>query len=196
MVKVTLASFREEYNHASDIAKKIQAFRDEAGVPASNELRYAGHHLLQALADDGTIVREDQLIKARNHCRRAAYEAVEAGLSHALRQINKFQEDYRTVEISPVLAEWPDILVDAQAAQKIVAQARPEPEREQKDDHIRHLEAFEKLAPHTEKLACCREELNKRLTSSTRDTRRWLIGIGVTIILGIAGLILTSVLAL
>jgi len=142
MAKVTIASYREEYNHAASLAQRIQAFRDEAGVPAANELRYAGHHLLQAIDDDGNLADEDQLAKARNHCRRASYEAVEAGLTHALRQIHQFKEDYKLIEITPVLQDWPQILVDATNAQRVVGRARPEPERAQKDDHMAHLEEF------------------------------------------------------
>lgn len=187
MADVTLASYRAAYEHATELAKSVQAFRDAAVVPAANELRYAGHHLLLAIDDKGCLVDQDQLVKARNHCRRAAYDAVEAGLSHALRQIKKFKEDYRTVQITPVVRNWMEILADTETAQEILGQARPEPENHQTDDHRRHLEQFEKLLPHVKILSYAREELNKSAKESASDGRRFVI----TALLALLGIVVT-----
>jgi len=40
------AALREEYDLADAFDKEVQSFVDEAGIPAINELRYAGYHLL------------------------------------------------------------------------------------------------------------------------------------------------------
>lgn len=122
MVEITIASYREEYNRANELAKRIQAFRYEAGIPAQNELRYAGHHFLRAIGNDGKLADLDQLTKARNHCRRACYEAVEAGLAHALNQIAQFKDDFKNTPITGTLPDWIDILSHARAAQKLLGQ--------------------------------------------------------------------------
>ena len=42
------------------VGREVGKFRGEVPVPAINELRYAGHHIVQAISDDGTIdVEED-----------------------------------------------------------------------------------------------------------------------------------------
>lgn len=74
-----LQELRRLYETADGFAREVGEFRSEVPIPAHNELRYAGHHLLQSLDNDGTVADEDQLRKARNHCERAMYEAAEAG---------------------------------------------------------------------------------------------------------------------
>ena len=79
-----VASLRAEYERADRLAADVQTFRAEASIPANNELRYAGKHLLDATTDEGAVDDEASLVSAVNHCRRASYEAVEAGILHAL----------------------------------------------------------------------------------------------------------------
>ena len=45
-------------------------------VAAINELRYAGHHVLEASQADDEAEVEDHIASARNHCRRAVNDAV------------------------------------------------------------------------------------------------------------------------
>lgn len=40
---------RDEYDTADKVMKEVRAFVDEAGIPAINELRYAGYHLLNTI---------------------------------------------------------------------------------------------------------------------------------------------------
>lgn len=42
----------ELYNKADSFAKKVSEFRREVSIPAHNQLRYAGHHFMQAMASD------------------------------------------------------------------------------------------------------------------------------------------------
>lgn len=191
MSEITIASFREEYNRATELAKRIQAFRREAGIPAQNELRYAGHHFLRAIGDDGDLKDPDQLIKARNHCRRACYEAVEAGLVYAVNQIAQFKNDFKNIPITGALPNWIQIITDAKAAQKLLGQTRPEPEGQQSEDHERHLEAFDKLEAHIDKLEPAREELNKSLAASRRNGLIAIAGLFLTVL----GILITVLLA-
>ena len=79
--------------------------RSEVAIPATNELRYAGHHLLQSINEDGMVHDEEYLRKAKSHCERAMYEAAEAGIMSALEQINDFRKDYKDIVVSEVVIQ-------------------------------------------------------------------------------------------
>ena len=54
---------------------------------------------MQALNDDGKIVDEEQLRRAKNHCERAMYEAAEAGIISALDSTRAFRQDYKNIVV-------------------------------------------------------------------------------------------------
>src|SRR4051812_29661413 len=70
---LNLSQFRAAYDKADNFCKEVQSFAAEAGIPAMNELRYAGHHLIVSVDDDGRVVDPDQLARATNHAKRACY---------------------------------------------------------------------------------------------------------------------------
>lgn len=119
-----VAELRQLYETADRFAREIAEFRTEIAIPAYNELRYAGYHLLRALNDDGKIVDEEQLRRARNHCERAMYEAAEAGIISALDSIRAFRQDYKDIVVGDVVPDYADKLVLAKNAQDLLASGR------------------------------------------------------------------------
>lgn len=108
------AMLRQEYDLADRTAKKVQSFASMAGVPAINELRYVAHHLINAVNPAHSEVETDkELQRAINHCKRAVYEASEAGIMFAFDRIAKFRDDYRKVIISSIVTDWSEILAFA-----------------------------------------------------------------------------------
>jgi hypothetical protein len=99
---------------------------DEAGIPAVNELRNAGKHLVDALADDGSVAHKEHIRLGVAHCRRACFEAYEAGIMFALEGIHKFKEDYATVTVGDVIPEYTDVLRKAHEAQRSIEAGRSE----------------------------------------------------------------------
>ena len=87
-----IAELRAAYSAADKFAREVFEFSDDVAIPATNELRYAGHHLLSALGDDGRIVGPEHLRKAISHCHRAQYEAAEAGIASAIKKISQFRK--------------------------------------------------------------------------------------------------------
>ena len=80
--------------------KKVECLDKRIAIPAINELRYAGYHLVQFLKDND---RNGSLEKAKNHCKRAIYDASECGIVYCLERIDQFKDDYRLVEVAPVI---------------------------------------------------------------------------------------------
>ena len=116
-----VADLRRLYETADGFAREIAEFRAEISIPAHNELRYAGHHFLQAISDDVELVDGEQLRRAKNHCERAMYEAAEAGIISALDSIRAFRQDYKDIVVGDVLGGYADKLVLAKRAQELLA---------------------------------------------------------------------------
>jgi hypothetical protein len=199
-IDVTLASYREAFDRADQFCRDVQNFVDEAGIPAMNELRYAGFHLLAAIGDDGSLVSKAELVRAYNHAQRASYEAGEAGVLCALDRIKKFKDDYETVPVTPVIPGWIDILRCAQEAIDRVSAARA------KDEDARTLDfdvlgaQFRELRDHCNTLVLAREELNKLLAEQAkkldqadrderREARRFVTNLVIAVIAVIIGIV-------
>jgi hypothetical protein len=186
VIIVTLSQFRAEYQKADDFCQEVTSFVDEAGIPALNELRNAGHHLLRALDDGGNVIEMDDLIAARNHARRASYEACEAGNLFALGIIAKFKEDYATIPVDGTVPDYTGLLKKAKAAQKSVEQGRQNG-FDRADDHTVRIDAFRKLRECAETLELAREEMNKKIDpASVARKTLWIAIFGIIVAIAIA----------
>lgn len=120
-----ILEIRRLYDQADSLAREVGELRSEVQIPAINELRYAGHHALQAITDDGEVDIE-VLAKAKSHCERAMYEAAEAGIMFCLDSIKDFGKTYSDLVISEVIADYPSRLARAQTALDLVVKGRSE----------------------------------------------------------------------
>ena len=165
--------FESEYDSADELCKQVQLFRQEAGIPAINEMRYAGYHLRQALSANAQIGDIDQLRKAKSHAQRACYEAAEAGLVLALKEIHLFRDDYKTVVVTGDIKDYVDILTKSQEAQRRLGVARQTGDN-QTLDHIKHKELFVYLSQAANTLHAARPEINKRMLETRTARKRWI----------------------
>lgn len=122
------------FNLAEQYAKEVEILSSAVQVPAINELRYAGQHILKALVEDDGEAADTELGKAKGHCQRAMYEAVEAGIMYCLDEIKAFQEDHRGLVISAVVSDYHKLLVRAQQATDKVVEGRSD--RESVAEHV------------------------------------------------------------
>ena len=150
--------------------KKLKAIEHLAGglsVPAVNQLRYVAFHLLRAensIAEDEKI---NELRKAKNHCQRAIYDAVECGITHYLEKIKIFQEDYATIIIPEVIPGYIEITVLANDASAFISEITRESIGDhcnnQGDQYSQSSDLFDKLKSCCAMLEGARPELNKKL---------------------------------
>ena len=122
MDRESIQDLKKLFNRAEQYAKEVEMLRSEVQIPAINELRYAGHHLLKAIDEEGYV--SDDLLEAKSHCFRAMYEAVEAGIVFCLDEIKEFQERYSDVVVSEVIADYPDRLARVQRAMTLIVDGR------------------------------------------------------------------------
>ncbi|MDD9962630.1 MAG: hypothetical protein OXU70_11115 [Gammaproteobacteria bacterium] len=169
-----ICELRERYEVADGFAREVSEFTSEIAIPAHNELRYAGHHLLQAF-DPQSSVSEEQLRRANSHCERAMYEAAEAGIASALDSINTFKSDYRNVVIREVVSNFSDILTLARNAQTLLKQGRAGKAPEEAASE--YMDMFRALRTQVDALDDSRDDLNIKLKQERRNSRLFIIGL-------------------
>lgn len=164
--------------------KRTEHVLRELTTSASNELRYAGYHLVRSLAAPDADAYAEQSGKARKHCKRAIYDANEALLMHFLGKIERFQDDYSTVPVLPVVPHYLDILSRAKEARKLVLSTAP-------DDgdgfHEQARISCDSLERDCETIDIAREELNKAIQSQRNKAKAVLVTIAVTVLVGLIG---------
>lgn len=111
------------YDQADSFAREVTLFQEEAAFPALNELRYAGHHIIQSLSADEEEAQR-QFSRAKSHCERAMYEASESGIVTALRMMAAFQKEYSDLVISDVVKDYAALCQQATRAKKLLIAGR------------------------------------------------------------------------
>lgn len=191
-----LARLREEYDMADKVMKQVQAFVDEAGIPAINELRYAGYHLLNAVIPaNEKSSPQDELIRATNHCKRATYEACEMGMLTAFDKISMFKTDYSQVVVSQIVPDWQQILTKCDQCRDEITSARQTGD-DRSIDHTRFRDSFTELVNICRRLDHARDDLNKLIEAKRTEARRYavnvflaIVGIAVAVGFGISALL-------
>ncbi|KPZ19804.1 hypothetical protein [Pseudomonas syringae group genomosp. 3] len=159
---------------AEEKIKLVENLNHVLSIPAINELRYAGFHMAQFLA--GGANAEGELNKAENHCKRAIYDAVEAGVTHQLEVIAQFQYDFRLLIISETVPGYLKIQEQANEARDLILETRDPKERaayyEQCSVHLENLRKAQK------KLDLHREDLLKALKRMNSLALNKWVGVG------------------
>ena len=109
-----IAHLVEEYESAEALIKSYERHTLASPSVAVNQMRYVGRHLLDYVkAGDAEVVddvRRVSLEKAVNHCRRAAFDALESLIFSQLEFIADFQDLCRTKR--GVENVYPDYVAD------------------------------------------------------------------------------------
>lgn len=191
LVREDFSRLRSEYDIADKVMKDVQAFVEEAGIPAINELRHAGYHLLNAISPlDADSSTSDELMRAVNHCKRATYEASEAGLLTAFGKVSEFKADYQQVVVSTVVQDWTEILVKCDTYRDKITEARQTGD-DRTIDHTKFRDAFVDLVSVCRRLDHARDELNKQIDQARVDARRFIVTTVLGVVLAIGAIIVT-----
>lgn len=191
MPDAKVRELKELYEEADRFAREVGEFQYEVPIPAHNELRYAGHHLLQAIGDDGTVVDSNQLLKAQSHCERAMYEAAEAGIISALDLMHVFRTGNKGLVVSEVVPSYSAMRKLARDAQDMLVKGRSG--RLSTVQQVRsYMDVFRQLRDALATLEAAQDDLNAKRILQIKATRRFLITCLLTV-LGIAVSVALSV---
>jgi hypothetical protein len=191
------------WDDAEDKLKRTEWVKGTLTVPAVNELRYAGYHTLEALVANDPKGASENFRKAEKHCKRAAYDAVEAEFLFYAEKLRQFQDDYRTIPIDIPGTNYVEIKARANDTMDIVRKVRSSPEsRESRDKYYETILPYcDQLGKDIRLLDAAREELNKKwkLRPQTEEgtARRWSIGLVTGVVCavffgGVAGALLKT----
>jgi hypothetical protein len=183
----TIEQYRTAYDQADTLAREVAEFLGDAAIPAHNQLRYAGHHLLQAIDSNGQAIDPTQLRRAISHCERATYEAAEAGIAYAVECIHDFKRDYWEINIRKSLPDWPEHLKAARDATDLIVVGR---EHKTPSDY---MQKFRKLVEVCRFLEDARTDLNAELLQIRTQRRRFLTQMGLMVLLAVVTMSATVV---
>jgi len=115
------SSIRKLYEEAEEALKRYERISLVNLAPALNELRYVGHHLLEADGAGNEADKLQHLTRAKAHCERARYDAKEATIISLLECV----ADLRAMGISAdemrqFIPDWDDLIDDASAARTLL----------------------------------------------------------------------------
>jgi len=159
------------YCDAEKKIKKVEHLSAKIAIPAINQLRYSGRHLVRSLVenlDDPSA----ELKQAENHCKRACYDACEAGLLFCMGNFRSFQNDFRKASISAHFPEYIQACETFEDARRFVDVTPADNTREEFYQAIdKHFDA---VLVYDKKLPYIREEVNKNL-GKERKTAFWVV---------------------
>ncbi len=101
--QATLQEICVLFTEAERAIKEVEDTGGELIVPAVNQLRYTGNHLIRYLSDPAVEAARYELADAIKHCKRATYDAYEAAILHQLMELKKFKDDYRKTQITTII---------------------------------------------------------------------------------------------
>lgn len=152
------------FSNAEDKIKKVEHLAGGVIIPAVNQLRYAGQHLVRTL--NGCNNPTEELSQSINHCKRASFDACEAGLLYCLDLFKQFQDDYRTVSVVAVLPDWLKYCATAREAQNLVQISQ---DGDRISSYTNAENALDELLIIVSRFPDAREELNKTLKNDRRN---------------------------
>ena len=180
MAKERIVELKKLFDLAEKYAKEVEMLESAVVVPAINELRYAGHHILSAIDDEGSIA-EDELTKAIGHCQRAMYEACEAGITFCLDKIKDFNEEYRDVVINEVITNYSERLARAQQTVGVIVAGRGA--RDSVEAQVdNYMNEFRVVRGIMEVFEASRDDLNVKRAQAEEARRRHHTRIAVMIL--------------
>lgn len=80
-MSVTLSEISELFESAEAKIKLIEHLDDGLLFSAVNQLRYVSFHILRFHKITDNDLKDEELRKAKNHCQRAIYDAMEIGIA-------------------------------------------------------------------------------------------------------------------
>ena len=124
MTSPDIADIKALYSDAEESIKRYERIGLDNLVPAINELRYAGQHLLAAETAENKDERDKHLLRAERHCERARYDARECTIVALLEGIATIRSlDFTDEELASVVPDWSQIIKAACEAQTYITRA-------------------------------------------------------------------------
>ncbi|MFV1873961.1 MAG: hypothetical protein ACMZ64_11630 [Oleiphilus sp.] len=160
-----LCAFSEAEAHIKQ-AEIIDPAKNGLLIPSINELRYCSYHIVKALAATDQSSQASELSRAKRHCRRASYDALDLGVTTLLEELYLFTAVYvkKKLVISDVISNYSEMLATRNKAQDLLSVNYKD-----KDKHFESIaEMLDKLKEIKRTLESSTDELNAKLAQNRR----------------------------
>ena len=141
-------------------------------------MRYAGQHCLASLVSDDEKEIDNNIYEAKDHCKRAIYDAMEIGIVYLLNKIKIFNEDYKYITISDVVPEYIHKLHQINEIKSYIG----ETSRKDIENYEEIQKLFDQVLEIERALNSARPELNKKINNWRMGILFTLIGILIALI--------------
>jgi len=151
------------FERAEKSLKQVELATGALDIPAVNELRYLGKHLLRALDSDDGDYQKKNLYSAKRHIERAIFDIYDYGIAFYLDKIRLFQNDYRLVVITTdIIPDYVYMQKEIQDIQDFVADMDRDDDDSRGGYALQAGENYGKIRKHSRILEAARQELNKK----------------------------------
>ena len=171
---------RDLYDEAEAALKTVGRVRNELCVAAVNQLRYAGQHLVRALAETDEAIIKDELGAAKRHALRAIYDVYDASIQFHLDEINQIRKTY-PVNFKDVVPDYTSIIKAVQRASKHIEQKGYQNRRDRKMLYRELREDVEALTVAYSELMTSLPDIVSAASRHNREISRAWISIAVTV---------------
>nr|WP_320051242.1 hypothetical protein [uncultured Desulfuromonas sp.] len=178
-IKTRLEAIKKLYESAKAEMSKIKGMGGEIWLPAINELRYVGEHILKASTSDSDEIASAELDKAEAHCWRAISDCAEMAVVYTLKDLHQLQEDYRSLPISEYVPAYEEII---QLARKLQILLTKKGTTHPSQYYSKVNELLPEMVERLSLIPAAREELNKNLKEKQIKSKKWLVGLFIGIV--------------
>lgn len=151
--------------------KRVEWIETKLQIPSINELRYVGYHLFKAFSYiENADKQAEEISRAKRHCKRASYDALELGIIHVLEDIRDFKEEFHDFPVSDVVPDYLDKLKQISSIQKFLENSAGSEDRDSYYEECeKNLSTLEEIRLS---LDSARDEINlKRREANDTETR-------------------------
>jgi len=152
------------FANAEKAIKLVELTHSELIIPAVNELRYVGYHITNYIKNPE---KTEEIDKAVGHCKRATFDAYEAGIIYYIREFQKFKDDYATVMITEVVPKYIEYCKGVIDTIDFINKTDKDTRHK---NYIHCAELFDNLSGMLKDLDIARAELNKLLKKERRNS--------------------------
>ena len=174
------------YNLAEADLKAVGRIRNELVVASVNQLRYAGQHLVRALAAEDDAVVAYELDASKRHAQRAIYDVNDAAIQFYMYEIERFRTQH-PVNLNAVIPDYAEIIESVDRAHKHIREIEHANRRNRGMSYERARADVVALECAHRKLVTARPDVIAEMNRQNRVTRTTWLSIFLTVLAVLIG---------
>lgn len=161
-----------------------EVYAEELSISSINEQRYSLYHLLRAIGNRETVGEiKKEIRNVKKHLIRSIYDSNELTALFFLKKIDEFSSDYRLVNVTKIIPEYGDFMIEVQEIKKRITDTKKSGE----DEFLSHKSSMvNRLAEINEVIQQARKYLNEMSENQKSRSYRIVINALIATLVGLA----------